>query len=211
MQTTRQRIIDHLNSARLASAAEIGGALGITPADARHHLGILQAEGAVQVSGQRRGGGRGRPTQLYALTGLAQRHNLDGLSSALLAELLAPLDAEGQRVALQNVARRLSGGGGSQGGQLSRRLYACVQRLNELGYQSRWEAHAEGPRLVLEHCPYALILAEHPELCQLDAHLLEGLLANPVRQTARLAPDRRGGRHCIFVAGMPNVSRLSEG
>jgi len=199
MQTTRQRIIDHLDSARLASASEIGSALGITAADARHHLGILQAEGAVQVSGQRRWAGRGRPTRLYSLTGQAQRHNLDGLSSALLAELLAPLDAEGQRDALQSIARRLSGGGGSRGGHLSRRLTACVQRLNELGYQSRWEAHAQGPRLVLGHCPYALLLAEHPELCQLDAHLLGELLANPVQQTARLAPDRRGGRHCTFV------------
>jgi predicted ArsR family transcriptional regulator len=211
MQTTRQRIIDHLESVRLASAAEIGSALGITPADARHHLGILLAEGAVTISGHRQGIGRSRPTSLYALTGQVTRHNLDGLSSALLVELLSPLDAEGQQDALQSLARRLSGGSGLQAGHLSRRLTACVQHLNELGYQSRWEAHAEGPRLVFEHCPYALILAEHPELCQVDALLLEDLLSAPVRQAARLAPDRRGGRHCIFTMSSRTVSRLSAG
>jgi predicted ArsR family transcriptional regulator len=211
MQTTRQRIIDHLKGKHLASAAEIGGALGVTPADVRHHLGILLAEGAVQESSQRRGGGRGRPTKLYTLSGLVQQHNLDGLSDALIAEFISPLAEEQRQAALQSVARRLSGTSQPQPGHLTRRLYACVQRLNEMGYQARWEAHAAGPHIVFEHCPYALILAEHPELCQLDAHLLAALLAAPVAQTARLAPDQRGGRHCTFVASPATVSRLSEG
>ena len=211
MQTTRQRIIDHLSSKRLASAAELGGALRVTPADVRHHLGILLAEGIVQESSQRRGGGRGRPTKLYTLSGLAQRHNLNGLSSALMDEFISPLAAEPRQAALQSVARQLSGTSQPQPGHLTRRLYACAQRLNELGYQARWEAHAAGPHIVFEHCPYAPILAEHPELCQLDAHLLAALLDAPVIQTARLSPDQRGGRHCTFIANPVTVSRLSEG
>ena len=211
MQTTRQRIIDHLKSKHLASAAEIGRALGVTAADARHHLGILLAEGAVQESSQRRGAGRGRPTKFYTLSSLAQQHNLDNLSSALMAEFISPLAAESQQAALQGVAFRLSGTSQPQPGGLTRRLYASAQRLNELGYQARWEAHAGGPHIVFEHCPYALILAEHPELCQLDAQLLAALLETPVTQTARLAPDQRGGRHCTFVASPATVSRLSDG
>jgi predicted ArsR family transcriptional regulator len=66
-------------------------------------------------------------------------------------------------------------------------------------YQARWEAHADAPRLTLGHCPYAAILPEHPELCALDAALLETLLGAPATQVAKLARDGRGGMYCLFV------------
>jgi predicted ArsR family transcriptional regulator len=132
MQTTRQRIIDHLKGKNLASSAELGRALGVTPADVRHHRGLLLAEGAVPESSQRRGGGRGRPTKLYTLSGLVQQHNLGGLSEALIAEFISPLAEEPRQAALQSVARRLSGTSQPKPGYLAGRLYACVQRLNEM-------------------------------------------------------------------------------
>ena len=58
------------------------------------------------------------------------------------------------------------------------------------------------PRVViLGHCPYAEILPSHPELCLLDAHLLEVLLEVPVKQTARQEKTSQGLRQCVFVVG----------
>ncbi len=89
---------------------------------------------------------------------------------------------------------------------LARLLTAAVQQLNRLGYQARWEAHASAPRLVLGHCPYAAIIAAHPELCQMDAALLEKLARSPATQAEKLAPDNQGLLHCVFLMGKSHVS-----
>jgi predicted ArsR family transcriptional regulator len=71
-----------------------------------------------------------------------------------------------------------------------------MDRLSALHYEPRWEARAAGPEIILGHCPFASIIARHPELCQLDAHLLEQGL---VRQAAKLEPNQRGLPICIFA------------
>jgi predicted ArsR family transcriptional regulator len=80
-----------------------------------------------------------------------------------------------------------------------RRLVSVVERLNGMHYQSRWEAGAEGPRIVLGHCPYAAVISKHPELCQMDAGLLTKLLGGDVRQTAKLEIGAGGLPYCVFV------------
>jgi predicted ArsR family transcriptional regulator len=107
-------------------------------------------------------------------------------------------------LALEQIASHLVPGGDRLPASLTHRLYQAVQRLNELGYQARWEAHSEAPRLLLGHCPYAAILPGHPELCKMDAYLLEGLLGVPVAQTKKRAQDSRGARYCLFIAGKTN-------
>jgi predicted ArsR family transcriptional regulator len=81
---------------------------------------------------------------------------------------------------------------------LTQRLSQAILLLNKMSYQARWEARAQAPSIIFSHCPYLAILAANPELCQLDAVLLQQLLASPVDQTARLVLDQRGLRQCIF-------------
>ncbi len=59
--------------------------LQMTPANARHHLGILAADGRVEVISQRQGG-RGRPEKVYRLAGTLVGDNLSVLADALLTE-----------------------------------------------------------------------------------------------------------------------------
>jgi predicted ArsR family transcriptional regulator len=84
---------------------------------------------------------------------------------------------------------------------ITRRLALTIERLNALHYQARWEAHAQGPRVILEHCPYAAILAKHSELCQMDGFLLQDLLGTNVEQSARLELNARGLPFCMFMVG----------
>ena len=197
MDTTRQRILQQISSKHSLSASELSLTLGTTPANIRHHLAILLKEGAIEILEQRPGAGRGRPTRLYALAQQARAHNLDKLADALLLELLEGLQPEERLSALGRIAGRL--GKQSGGGNLTQRLNACVRLLNEMNYQARWEARSSGPRLVFGHCPYAMILSQHPELCQVDASMLEAVLDTHVVQTARLVPARQGGKVCIFA------------
>ncbi|MCI0519196.1 MAG: ArsR family transcriptional regulator, partial [Chloroflexi bacterium] len=142
--TTRTRILEILEKQRSASAAELSRALGVTPANIRHHLHALQEQGLVLVSAQRPLSKRGRPTLLYELASQASRHNLDGLAAALLSALLDGLPPAERDAALARLAGALLGEGAARPGtHLTRRLYQAVQQFNAMGYQARWEAHKQ--------------------------------------------------------------------
>jgi predicted ArsR family transcriptional regulator len=190
--TTRQKILDYLKRNRTVSSRGLARALQMTPANARHHLGILAADGRVEIVNQRQIG-RGRPEKVYRLAGTLMGDNLSALTDALLTE------ADG-KVAIEAVGQRIVGENNVIAGQpLMRRLVSAVERLNEMHYQARWEAGAEGPRIVLGHCPYAAVIEKHPSLCQMDAALLAKILGGEVRQTAKLESGAGGLPYCAFV------------
>lgn len=189
--TTRQKILDYLKRNRTVSSRELARTLHMTPANARHHLGILAGDGRVEVVSLRRGG-KGRPEKVYRLAGTLVGDNLSALADALLTE------ADG-KVEMEALGKRIAGESIASGQPLMRRLASAVERLNGMHYQSRWEAGAEGPRVVLGHCPYAAVIGKHPELCQMDAALLAKLLGGEVRQTAKLEKGAGGLPYCAFV------------
>lgn len=214
MKTSRQRLLDYVQSHRMVTAIEISQAMKMTPANARHHLGILIEEGLVEIAGHLPQSAKGRPAQLYRLSEKSVGDNLDNLARALLEELLGYLPVEAQAAVYQHVAERLAAVPGLAGStlpgeelsaksaaSLTQRLYGAIQRLNEQHYQARWEARADAPRITLAHCPYAAILPHYPHICLLDRFLLEALVGAPVKQTARLASDQRGGTYCMFAVG----------
>lgn len=198
MKATRQRLLDLLKNRNVGTAAELSRALGVTQADARYHLSKMVNEGLIVVVGHQRAGRRGRPARRYALADAALKDNFDLLSSALLTITLAELSAEDQHSFLCRVAAALVGETDLQG-PLSQRLVRAIEKLNELGYISRWEAHATAPRLILEHCPFAKMLPQHPQLCQLDACMLEILLDEPVFQLGSRAENP--SKDCIYIIG----------
>jgi predicted ArsR family transcriptional regulator len=204
MKTTRQRILEYIESQRAVTATDISQALRMTPANARHHLAILQEQGSVKIIGQRPKEGKGRPAQVFSTSGQITGNNLDQLSSALLAEAEQRLSPGAHQNYLKRIAQRLTpppANNGRRGSNLSQRLYDTIQHLNKRDYHARWEAHVFAPRLILGHCPYRAIIKEHPELCQIDTHILEDLLGEEVEQLAKLTPDNRGATSCIFQIG----------
>lgn len=191
LTTTRQKIMDYLKRNQTASSREIARVLRMTPANARHHLGILAADGRVEVINQRQGG-RGRPEKVYRLAGTLVGDNLSVLVDALLVE--ADRDVE-----IEAVGRWMAGENNVSGQPLMRRLVSTVDRLNEMHYQARWEAGAEGPRVILGHCPYAGLVEKHPQLCQMDTALLTELLGGEVKQTAKLEVGAGEKPFCAFA------------
>ena len=100
---------------------------------------------------------------------------------------------------MKKLAKSLLGKFQSPKGQITQRLVSAVRYLEPLGYKPRWEARPQGPQMVLGRCPYAEIIADHPELCGMDAHLLGELLAAPVQQTAKLQPGPQRIPQCVFL------------
>jgi predicted ArsR family transcriptional regulator len=197
MNPTRQQILDHLERRRQATAAELSRALRVTAANIRHHLAILEQDGWVEVAGKRPPKGKGRPTRVYALSPRRQEDNLSGLLCALLKQI----PSEERPAAFASLAETLSAHTPPLPAEhhLTRHLIQTVKCLNAMHYRARWEAHAAAPRIRINHCPYAAIVEECPEVCQLDAYLLEHLLHRGVRQIARRKESSSGGPYCLFA------------
>jgi len=165
----------------------------MTAANARHHLGILAGDGRVEMVSKRQQG-RGRPQKVYRLAGTLAGDNLAALAEALLAE-------SGNGMDMEAVGRRMAGEVPEESQALMRRLTSTVAYLNQRHYQARWEAGAEGPRIVLGHCPYGAVIEKHPELCRMDAALLAKLVSEDVNQTAKLEMGAGERPFCAFDVG----------
>lgn len=191
MQNTRRQILAYLQQHHTATAADLARVLHLTAANVRHHLNLLVQEQQLTVIAARSRKGAGRPRQIYAL-----RHPTDNLQ-ALLSALLHSLPPENRLQTLQRTAQTLLAGAPTPNPSAPR-LNQAIQQLNSLHYRARWEARPDSPRITLANCPYAAILPQHPELCQMDADLLKQLLNAPVEQTARLELTTHGTRQCVF-------------
>ncbi len=195
--TTRLRILDYFRKHQTASVRELSRLMGMTGANIRHHLDVLESNDLIEIVGQRKEG-RGRPMQVYGLSRRVLGDGLDKLAGTLFDVWLGGAADAKWEVGLRGVAERLAGVADIKAPVMNR-LARAVERLNELHYQARWEASAAGPRLILGHCPYAAIVANHPELCRMDAFLLETRLGSSVEQTAKLQLSDKGLPFCAFL------------
>jgi predicted ArsR family transcriptional regulator len=208
MQTVRLRILDFIKNHRSATAAEISQAFHMSKANARRHLMILVDEGVIQVVDEHPASGKGRPGRVFAVSESTLGDNFDILSSALLESIAALSEKVEPLQTYRAVAKRMAEKmistinsrekSGFYTSSLTHRLNNLAKILNAAHYQSRWEAHRESPHLILGHCPYAAILNENPQLCDLDAEIIHSLAGQPVEQKARLVKDPSGFRYCVF-------------
>lgn len=190
--TARQKVLAHLKKTRSASAREIARALKMSAPNVRHHLSVLRSDGRVEFTAVNNREGRGRPEKLYSLSQAALGDNLSVLVDALLNE---EFDAEkiGSRISrsqgLNNFVNLV----------MTKRLALLVEKLTEMNYQSHWEAGAEGPRVVFGRCPYSKVIEKHPELCKMDAAMLEEFLGRPVSQLTKSESALHGLCPFIFM------------
>lgn len=191
MTTARHKILAYLTKHRTSSAREISRGLKMSAATVRHHLRVLLSDGRLDSVSARVRASRGRPEKVYSIPLAALGDNLSALSEALLAEA-------GRTVRVEALARRLAGESDFKSQPVAKRLTLVVEKLNRMKYHARWEAGAGGPRVIFGHCPYAAIVARHPELCRMDTALLEELMGVSVEQ---LTTIREGSSSCVFAMG----------
>jgi predicted ArsR family transcriptional regulator len=189
MTTARQKVLTHLKKTRSASAREIARALKMSAPNVRHHLSILGSDGRVEMMETRPRNGRGRPEKLYSLSQAVLGDNLAALTDALLNVQRSTFNVEA-------VASQILESAQFKNLPITKRLALLVEKLNEMHYQSRWEASAEGPRVILGRCPYAKIIAGHSELCQMDMAMLKDALGSNVEQITKI--EKTHGA-CIFT------------
>lgn len=190
MVTTRHKVLAYLHKTRTASAREISRAVRMSAANVRHHLRVLVSDGRLEVSSGGTGEKRGRPEKVYSLPRAVLGDNLSALSEALLAEA-------GSKVRMDVLAKHLVGESDLTNQPAGKRLNLVTEKLNQMNYHARWEAGSSGPRIIFGHCPYASIIARHPQLCVMDAALLERLIGQSAEQLTRIGRD--GSLSCVFL------------
>jgi len=188
MTTARQKVLAQLKKTRSASARELARALNMSAPNVRHHLSVLCADGRIEAAESSPQEKRGRPEKRYALSQAALGDNLPALVDALLS-------VEGYKFNPESVASKILPPIQFDNLPAAKRLALLIEKLNAMKYQARWEAAAEGPRVILGRCPYAKIIAGHPELCQMDAAMLKGALEKDVEQIAKM--EKQHGA-CVF-------------
>jgi len=202
MITARQKVLAHLKKTRAASAREIARALKMSAPNVRHHLGILVSDGRLEMTAVHLRGGRGRPEKMYSLSQSALGDNLAALADALLAETGSTLrQGSGQGLNVEGIAGRILDPDPFANLAITKRLVLLIDKLNEMHYQARWEAGAEGPRVIFGRCPFAKIIENHPELCKVDSAMLEISLGRPIIQITKNETSVRGSCPFVFRAG----------
>jgi len=189
MVTARQKVLAYLTKNRVASTRDVSRALKMSAATVRHHLRVLTSDGRLEMESVRGREGRGRPEKVYSIPRAALGDNLSALAEALWTEAGS--------VKMEALAKRLAGDSDFKSQVMAKRLSLVVEKLNQMNYHARWEAGAEGPRIIFGHCPYAAILAKRPELCEMDASMLSHWMARPVVGEIKSETQKSGA--CPFV------------
>jgi predicted ArsR family transcriptional regulator len=203
MPNSRQKILDYILEQQSTTVEELSKVFRVTPANIRHHLSILNQQGSIKVIGQKSAVVKGRPAQIFSSSQQSDLNNLDNLSDALLCRLISNSGINERDQLIKNIASHLGAEFKTDFSNPTRRLYSTIHSLNRMNYQAHWEAHIMNPRVMLGHCPYRRILDDHPELCQLDASLLEYFMDISVRQIEKLDINAKGLPQCVFLINLP--------
>jgi predicted ArsR family transcriptional regulator len=184
-----------------ATAATLGGRLGLTPAAIRRHLDNLIADGMIETRTARTYGnrGRGRPAKVFVVTDAGRsafEHAYDDLATSALrfieqtagpqavAEFARRQLAETERRYAPVVARA---------DDLRTRVQLLADALSGDGYAaaagivSNPNLVVQGEQICQHHCPVAHVAAEFPQLCEAETEAFGRLLGAPVRRLATIA------------------------
>jgi predicted ArsR family transcriptional regulator len=198
--TSRQKIFEVIRKHQLVTVSEINHFLDMTPANIRHHLAVLKADGLVERIDSRKKLGRGRPEAVFAVSNVLIEDGLETLIEGMFKLWFSTISPDQVNQNLQAIARYLAGDGLVVGNiPINKKLTTCMSYLNGLHYKAQWEASPSGPRMKFGNCPYRKIVSRHPELCLMDKYLLEELVGYKISQVSKLERDERGKLYCSFI------------
>jgi predicted ArsR family transcriptional regulator len=218
---TRDRVAQLLLAHGAATAAELGDALGLSPAAIRRHLDAMFDDGDVTsreqvIRGQR---GRGRPARVFSLTDAARlrtgTHTYDDLATSALRWVAAhggpdavSAFATDQVAALEDRCRSAMEGAGDE--PLAR-AEALASALTAEGYAASASVIATGGQLCQHHCPVAHVAAEFPQLCEAETQAISKLVGTHVQRLATIAHgDGVCTTHIPDPRHIPDARRAAE-
>jgi predicted ArsR family transcriptional regulator len=197
--STRRSILQLLRRNGEMTALELSEQLQVGAVGVRQHLGLLERDDLVRVSGLRRS--VGRPANLYSLTNTAEER-FPRIYDRLALDLLEQVAAHGGSDVVNQllVGRRIKQvdelAPAFAGKSRRDRIATLAGMLAQQGYMCEWEETADGSYLLTEYnCPLDCVARRCPQLCVQEHLLYAELLAAPVIQEQTIA---QGGTCCRY-------------
>ncbi|QPT53473.1 helix-turn-helix transcriptional regulator [Rothia kristinae] len=213
-ERTRDRVLQGVLAHGPVSAADLAGALGLTPAAIRRHLEALEKDQLVEVTLVRKpGAGAGRPARRYVVApqGHAQLGNdyldiaLDSLRTlrAALGEGALERFAQSRFEEMERRYRPVVEAAGPDIGARARALGDAMTRdgfvaststmaMSEAAKAVELPEHLlSSVQLCQGHCPVRDLAEEFPEFCDEETRMIASLLGVDVRRLSTMA----GGAH----------------
>ena len=198
MQDTRQDILQILREKGQASVGELAEALDLSPVTVHYHIHILQRDGLLKTTSLRQG--VGRPHNVFSLRDEAREkfpQSYHRLSDRLLnllkssmseAEIQHLFERMGEDIAAEQATSL-------EGKTLDQKIEALIDVLGEEGFLSRVEKAGDDFLVTQCSCPFYYVAERHPEVCELDLHLMNAALGAPIKRTAWVM---NGDNVCAF-------------
>lgn len=199
MHTTRQSILQALQSMGRASVNDLAESVGVKAVTIRHHLNGLLADGLVTVEEQRQP--VGRPRHFYSLSvqgraGLPQQYSL--LIGKLLDQMKESLPPSMVNKLIDALADSIAQDVREEVADLEprQRMRQLMEILEREGFVAQWQQTDAGIRLVEIQCPYYNVGQRHPEICQIDEALIRTALDADVKRESCLLT---GDNICTYI------------
>ncbi len=173
-KSTSSEIINFLSNHLPATVLELSQQINVTKADIRHHLKFLIEQAKIIEVAPATNISRGRPARRFTLNPthlpdnyveivelLFENTNLfEKVINEVYSALYKKVDIEPHLPLIQ-------------------RLNLLIKALNERNYQARWESQALGPEVIINNCPYRLLLEKYPDFCKIDLRLISEITSQP--------------------------------
>ena len=198
LNQSQEEIVRLLRRNGPMTVADLSGAIGISSVAVRQHLDVLEAEGLVRSTIERRqpAPGRGRPRQLFCLTDAADdlfpKHY--GALAQVILEYLESADGPGKIEEVFTARRQRTQGElrpRLEGRSLEERVAVLAEAQDQGGYMAEWERAEDGSFLLREHnCAICRIARRFPQACASELRLIEEVTgADVVRERHIAAGD----------------------
>ncbi len=207
----RERVLFLLKTKGPQTAARMAKRLGVTTMAVRQHLSVLQGEGLVGFTEERRK--VGRPARVWQLTPKAydrfpDSHAelavgiLQAIQSTFGDEGLERLTAERTRLQVESYGARMPG----PDARLEKRVATLARIRREEGYMAEWGRERDGTlKLVENHCSISKAARLCPKLCTSELSLFRAVLGNDV-SVDRVEHLLSGDQRCAYrITGRAGV------
>lgn len=202
-RTGRERVLFVLKDKGPQSAARVARQLSVTAMAIRQHLAVLQGEGLVDFTDERRK--IGRPARIWQLTPNAyerfpDRHAelavgmLEAIQRTFGEEGIDRLTEERTRQQVESYRARMPGSDAS----VEERVTALARIRREEGYMAESKRGRDGTlRLVENHCSISNAAHACPKLCAGELSLFRAVLGDDV-SVDRIEHILAGDRCCAY-------------
>jgi DeoR family suf operon transcriptional repressor len=199
MKDTRQQILSHLQRNPGLSAGDLAEHFELSLGAVRHHLAILEKDALIESASMRQP--IGRPCFVYELSEKGEESfpkQYDRLSNVMIDTIKDEQGSMSLRGFLRRVGDRIIKQSGIEitpDAGIEKRAQTLAEIMGREGFSVDWKHEDNELRIIQHTCPYQSVVGSHPEVCQLDEHLIQTVIG---KQPRRLRHRSKGDCACMF-------------